>query len=80
MVILLSGMVFVSRGFTPGSVGYQALVGLVTTIVFTSTSAFIVFVLFEVRCGVVWGMWARCRSAVRQALWAVQGVEGGGFG
>jgi hypothetical protein len=48
VLILMSGMVFISRGFPPGSPGYDTLTAFVATVVITSTAAFVAFVAFEV--------------------------------
>jgi hypothetical protein len=46
----MSGMVFVSKGFPPGSPGYKTLTSFVAMVVIVSTSSFVIFVAFEV-CG-----------------------------
>jgi hypothetical protein len=45
--VLLSGMVFSSRGFPPGSVGYQFLVVICITIIFVATATFTGLLGFE---------------------------------
>ena len=50
----MSGMVFVSKGFPPGSPGYKTLTSFVAMVVIVSTSSFVIFVAFEV-CGHVFG-------------------------
>jgi hypothetical protein len=47
-VILLSGMVFVSKGFPLGSPGYKAMTAFVAMVVLISITGFIAFVGFEV--------------------------------
>ncbi len=48
VIILISGMVFVSQGFAIGSDGYSAVTACVATVIVVSTSSFVVFVAFEV--------------------------------
>ena len=48
VMILMSGMVFLSKGFATGSSSYNALTGLVSIIVIVSMAMFISFVVFEV--------------------------------
>jgi hypothetical protein len=47
----MSGMVFVSKGFPPGSDGYKALTAFVATVVVSATASFLLFVAFEVCIG-----------------------------
>ncbi len=51
VLILMSGMVFVSKGFPPGSDGYKALTAFVATVVVSATASFLLFVAFEVCTG-----------------------------
>ncbi len=48
VLILLSGMVFVSKGFPLGSPGYKVITALVAMVVLISIAGFIAFVGFEV--------------------------------
>ena len=48
VMILMSGMVFLSKGFAVGSSPYNALTALVSTIVIVSMLLFLSFVAFEV--------------------------------
>ena len=48
VLILMAGMVFLSKGFSPGSVGASLLTLLVAAIVVFATVAFVAFVGFEV--------------------------------
>ncbi len=48
VVILMTGLVFMSRGFSPGSVGYNGMTTLVAALVVVSVVAFVAFVGFEV--------------------------------
>lgn len=44
----MAGLVFVSRGFDPGSPGYVAMTVLVAAVVLLSVTVFVSFVVFEV--------------------------------
>jgi hypothetical protein len=48
ITILLIGMVFFSRGFVPGSIGYMLLTAIAASIISLSTSAFVILLAFEV--------------------------------
>ena len=48
VMILMSGMVFLSKGFSPGSAEATALTAFVSSIVVVSTASFVAFVAFEV--------------------------------
>ena len=48
VIILISGLIFLSKGFAPGTPGATLLTSLIALIVVTSTLAFVVFVGFEV--------------------------------
>ena len=48
MLVLMAGMVFISGGFSVGSVGYSVLTWVVTVIVVLSTCCFLALVVLEV--------------------------------
>ena len=48
VLILMSGMVFLSKGFADGSSGYNALTVIVSGVVIVSMIIFIAFVIFEI--------------------------------
>ena len=71
-VVLMLGMVFASKGFTPSSVGYKIFVVLTAALIVGSAGAFIALFVFEmlrtVKVGVHWHtMTLRSR---RWGLWA----------
>lgn len=54
VVILMTGLVFMSRGFSSGSVGYNAMTAVVAVLVVVSVVAFVAFVGFEVYRSIVY--------------------------
>lgn len=48
VAVLVLGMVFASKGFAPGSVGYIVLIVVTAALIVCSAGAFIVLLVFEV--------------------------------
>ncbi len=61
VVVLICGMVFTSRGFPPGTVGYQLMNVVAAVSVLLSTAVFVALLVFEVCCRCC----CRCRSLLQ---------------
>jgi hypothetical protein len=78
----MAGMVFMSKGFPPGSSGYQFLTFVVAFVVVVATVTFLSFVGFEVfrslRCVVVHGPRVRLACTGIACVWAHATARGRG--